>query len=65
MPSTSKPGSREGVPLREALSSKRQGIEMQLFRSFSVLKEGACLELMCLIGPGGVDIVEYSRYSRI
>ena len=30
----------------------------------SVLKEGACLELMCLIGPGGVDIVKYSRYSR-
>ena len=29
-----------------------------------VLKEGACLELMCLIGPGGVDKVEYSRYCR-
>ena len=27
-----------------------------------VLKEGACLELMCLIGPGGVDIGGYSRY---
>ena len=30
----------------------------------SVLKEGACLELMCRIGPGSVDIVEYSRYKR-